>query len=85
MKTPRLSPPNKRPRVRTIISRLRPNEIPERIADYKERRPAHTAEDWIKEAIYVSGQHCEDHDLEVSTFLYCALDVIKNSTENPNK
>jgi hypothetical protein len=57
---------------------LRPNEDPETIADYKQRRPEHTAADWIKEALYVSGQHCEDHDLEVSTFLYCALDALKD-------
>jgi hypothetical protein len=75
MKTPRLSPPKRRPR-------LRPNEIPERIADYKQRRPTHTAEDWIEEALYASGQHCEDHDLEVSTFLYCALDVLKSKPQS---
>jgi hypothetical protein len=57
-------------------NRVRPNEEPETIAEYKAARPNHTAKEWIEEALYVSGQHCEDHDLEVSTFLYCALDAL---------
>jgi len=72
-----LKPAPKKPRIRIIKSKLRANEIPERIADYKQRRPKHTAADWIDEALYVSGQHCEDHDIEVCTFLYCALDALK--------
>lgn len=65
--------------------RLRPNEIPDRITDYKQRRPQHTAKDWIEEALYASGQHCEDHDLEVSTFLYCALDALRSTTSKSKR
>jgi len=64
-----------------MARRLRPNEIPEMISDYKGRRPKHTAAEWIEEAIYASGQHCEDHDIEVCTFLYCALNALKEKNQ----
>jgi hypothetical protein len=64
-----------------MSKRLRTNEDRETIAEYKQTRPQHTAAEWIEEALYIATQHCEDHDIAVSNFLYCALDALKASAE----
>ena len=68
-----------------MSKRLRPNEDPETIAEYKQERPQHSAADWIKEALYISGQHCEDDDIAVCNFLYCALDALKKNVQTTKK
>ena len=54
-------------------ARLRPNEEPETMAEYRAARPQHTAADWIQEALTINNQHCSDDARAISNLLYCAL------------
>lgn len=67
------------------MSKPRPNEDTEMIADYKAANPNHTAEEWIAEALNVNNQHCSDDAIAVSNLLYCALEALKNGTQKAKK
>ena len=67
------------------MSKLRPNEDPEMIAEYKASKPHHTVEQWITEALNINNQHCSDDALAISNLLYCALDAINSTPKKAKK